>query len=140
MFTRRSTMALGLGAAAVTLVPLKASANIPTVEDAVADFTGGASVADEGVSVIAPEIAENGENVPVEIDAPGAVAIMVLAPGNPTPRVVDARFGEASGAPRLATRLRLGETQEVTAYAKMADGSYKRGKSEVRVTIGGCGG
>ena len=140
MLTRRSTLAMGLGVATVTLVPLQASASLSEVDKAIADFTGGASYADEGVTVIAPEIAENGENVPVEIDAPGAVAIMVLAPGNPTPRVVDARFGEASGAPRLATRLRLGETQEIMAFAKMADGSVKRGTAEVRVTIGGCGG
>lgn len=140
MLTRRSTMALGLGATAATLLPLKASASIPAVEDAIADFTGGAAYADEGVTVIAPEIAENGENVPVEVDAPGAVAIMLLAAGNPTPRVIDARFGEASGAPRLASRVRLGETQELVAFAKMADGSFKRGTAEVRVTIGGCGG
>lgn len=140
MLTRRSTLAMGLGAATVTLVPLQASASLSEVDKAIADFTGGAGYTDEGVTVIAPEIAENGENVPVEIDAPGAVAIMVLAPGNPTPRVVDARFGEASGAPRLATRLRLGETQEVTAFAKLADGSFRRGTAEVRVTIGGCGG
>ena len=90
------------------------------------EFAAGAAVDDAGITIDAPEIAENGENVPVEVDAPGAVAIMLLAPGNPTPRVIDARFGELSGAPRLATRLRLGETQEVTAYAQMADGSYKR--------------
>ncbi len=140
MLTRRSTLSLGLGAAAVTLVPLKASASLSPLDQAIADFTGGASVKDDGVTVIAPEIAENGENVPVEIMAPGAVAIMILAPGNPTPQVVRARFGEASGAPRLATRLRLGETQTVTAFAEMADGSFKRGIAEVRVTIGGCGG
>ncbi len=140
MLTRRSTLALGLGAAAVTLIPLKASAGLSEVDKAIADFTGGASFTDEGVTVIAPEIAENGENVPVEVDAPGAVAIMLLAPGNPTPRVIDARFGPASGATRLSSRVRLGETQEVTAFAKMSDGSFKRGKTEVRVTIGGCGG
>lgn len=140
MLTRRSTMALGLGTAALTLIPLSAQASLSEVDKAIADFTGGAGFTDGGVTVIAPEIAENGEAVPVEVDAPGAVAIMVLAPGNPTPRVIDARFGEASGAPRLATRLRLGETQEVTAFAQMADGSFKRGTAEVRVTIGGCGG
>lgn len=138
MLTRRSTLALGLGAAAVTIVPLKASAS--AVDEAIADFTGGAAISDGGVTIIAPEIAENGENVPVEVEAPGATEIMILATGNPTPAVARVRFGEAAGAPRLATRLRLGETQEVVALARLADGSVIRGGTEVRVTIGGCGG
>ena len=138
MLTRRDTMALGLGAATIAMVPMKASAS--AVDEAISAFTNGAAITDGGVTVIAPEIAENGENVPVEVDAPNAAEILLLATGNPTPGVARVRFGEASGAPRISTRIRLGETQNVVAIAKLADGSFVRGATEVRVTIGGCGG
>ncbi|MCC5990917.1 MAG: thiosulfate oxidation carrier protein SoxY [Rhodobacteraceae bacterium] len=138
MLTRRDTMALSLGAATIAMVPMKASAS--AVDEAINAFTGGAAIADGGVTVIAPEIAENGENVPVEVEAPGASEIFLLATGNPTPSVARVRFGEASGAPRISTRIRLGETQDVMAIAKLADGNFVRGAAEVRVTIGGCGG
>ncbi len=138
MITRRTTLSAGLGAAALAVLPLKVAAS--AVDEAITRFTGGAAISDGGITVIAPEIAENGESVPVEIDAPGASEIMILATGNPTPAVVRVRFGEASGTSRLATRLRLGETQDVVALAKMPDGSVLRGATEVRVTIGGCGG
>lgn len=138
MLTRRDTMALGLGAATIAMVPMKASAS--AVDEAISAFTGGAAITDGGVTVIAPEIAENGENVPVEVEAPGAAEIFLLATGNPTPSVAKVRFGEASGAPRISTRIRLGETQDVVAIAKLTDGSFVRGATEVRVTIGGCGG
>lgn len=138
MLTRRDTMALGLGVAAVAMVPGVASAS--AVEDAISAFTGGAAVTDGGVTINAPEIAENGNTVPIEVEAAGAVSIMMLAAGNPTPGVATFNFGEGAGTSRAATRIRLGGTQDVIAIAKLADGSFARGAVEVKVTIGGCGG
>ena len=138
MFTRRATMALGLGAAAFALAPRQAQAS--KVDEAILGFTDGAAISDGGVSLIAPEVAENGENVPIEIDAPGAREIIFIAPANPTPNVARARFGPASGASRLSTRVRLADTQDVLALAKMPDGSILRGVAQVSVTVGGCSG
>ncbi len=138
MLTRRDTMAIGLGAAALTLVPGMASAS--AVDEAIAAFTGGASVSEGGVTITAPEIAENGNTVPVEVDAPGAASILILAAGNPTPGVATFNFSEGAGSQRAATRIRLGGTQDVVAVAKMPDGSFKQAALEVKVTIGGCGG
>ncbi len=138
MLTRRDTMAMGLGVAAVAMVPGAAIAS--AVDDAIAAFTGGASVTDGGVTIDAPEIAENGNTVPIAVDAPGATEILLLAAGNPTPGVAKFGFGEGAASSRAATRIRLGGTQDVVAIAKMADGTYARGAVEVKVTIGGCGG
>lgn len=138
MLTRRDTLAIGLGVSAVALVPMAASAT--PVDDAIAAFTGGAAVADTGVTITAPEIAENGNTVPISIDAPGAVEITIIATGNPTPNVGRFMFGEAAGASMVATRIRLGRTQDVMAIAKMADGTFASTQVEVKVTIGGCGG
>ena len=136
-FTRRDTLALGLGAMALTVLPFRVNA---AVDDAIAEFTGGAEMADTGVTLTAPEIAENGNTVPIAVESEGAVAIMVLAAGNPTPGVATFNFGELAGAHAASTRIRLAGTQDVIAIAKMADGSFARASSNVKVTIGGCGG
>ena len=136
-FTRRDTLALGMGAVALTILPFRVNA---AVDDVIAEFTGGAAVADSGVTLTAPEIAENGNTVPISVESEGAVAIMVLAAGNPTPGVATFNFGELAGAHSASTRIRLAGTQDVIAIAKMADGSFARASSNVKVTIGGCGG
>lgn len=135
--TRRTAMILGAGAFVAAGLPLKASA---AGEDAIAAFTGGADVADTGVTLTAPEIAENGNTVPIEVSAPGATEIMVLALGNPTPGVATFKFGPLAASQEASTRIRLAGTQDVVAVAKMADGSFAKASSSVKVTIGGCGG
>ena len=135
--TRRDSILLAMGASAAAMVPFTANA---AVEDLINAFTGGAAVGDAGITLIAPEIAEKGNTVPVEVDAPGAVAIMLLATGNPTPSVATFNFGPLAGSQSASTRIRLSKTQNVTAIAKMADGSFAQASSEVKVTIGGCGG
>ncbi|MBT2132532.1 thiosulfate oxidation carrier protein SoxY [Aliiroseovarius lamellibrachiae] len=136
-FTRREALALGLGATAVAMLPMRASA---AADEAIAAFTGGADVGEGGVTLTAPEIAENGNTVPVSVDAPGAAAILILAMGNPTPGVAQFNFGPAAGSQAASTRIRLAGTQDVVAIAKMADGSFAKAQSTVKVTIGGCGG
>ena len=135
--TRRETLAFGLGAATVALLPFQVNA---AADDAIAAFTGGADMADTGVTLTAPEIAENGNTVPISVDAPGAVSIIVLAAGNPTPGVATFNFGPLAGAHTASTRIRLAGTQDVIAIAKLADGSFAKASSTVKVTIGGCGG
>lgn len=136
-FTRRETMVLGAGAAVAGFLPMTVNA---AADDAIAAFTGGAAITDGGVDLVAPEIAENGNTVPIQVGAEGAVAIMLLAAGNPTPGVATFNFGDLAGAHMASTRIRLAGTQDVVAIAKMADGSFKRASANVKVTIGGCGG
>lgn len=135
--TRRDAMALGLGATAVAMLPMRAFA---AADEAIAAFTGGADMGEGGVTLDAPEIAENGNTVPVSIDAPGAVSVAIFAAGNPTPGVATFNFGPAAGSQMASTRIRLAGTQDVVAVAKMADGSFVKTAATVKVTIGGCGG
>ncbi|HAJ84562.1 MAG: thiosulfate oxidation carrier protein SoxY [Planktomarina sp.] len=138
-FTRRNILALGSGAFAVaTFTGMPAFAS--KTDDAIAAFTGGADVTEGGIDLTAPEIAENGNTVPVAVSAPGAVSIMLLATGNPTPSVATFNFGPLAGARRGSTRIRLSKTQDVVAIAKMEDGTFYRAGATVKVTIGGCGG
>jgi sulfur-oxidizing protein SoxY len=135
--TRRNVMVMGAGAFVAFGLPMRANA---AAEDAITDFTGGADVASEGVTLTAPEIAENGNTVPISVDAPGAEAILVLAMGNPTPGVSEFKFGPLAASQSASTRIRLAGTQDVVAVARMKDGSFAQASSNIKVTIGGCGG
>ena len=137
-FTRRDALILGAGAATVALLPVQAFASAS--DDAIAAFTGGATTSEGGIELTAPEIAENGNTVPVAVSAPGAVSVMLLASGNPNPDVCTFNFGPLAGSQSASTRIRLAGTQDVIAVAKMADGSFVQTSSVVKVTIGGCGG
>ena len=135
--SRRNVMIMGTGAFVAFGLPMTANAK---GEDEIAAFTGGAEMADTGITLTAPEIAENGNTVPIEVSAPGATEIMVLALGNPVPSVATFKFGPLAASQHASTRIRLAGTQDVVAIAKMADGSFAKASSTVKVTIGGCGG
>ncbi|MEM6740939.1 MAG: thiosulfate oxidation carrier protein SoxY [Pseudomonadota bacterium] len=136
-FSRRETLALGLGAAALGVLPYRANA---AIDDKIAEFAAGATIGDGGITLTAPEIAENGNTVPISVSAPGAASIMILATGNPLPGVAEFKFGALAGSHDASTRIRLAGTQDVIALAKMPDGSVVQASQTVKVTIGGCGG
>ena len=139
-FTRRETLGMGAAASAVALLPLPVVANTNGYEEIVSAFTGGAAVADGNVEITAPEIAENGNTVPVGVSAPGAAAVLLVATGNPNPGIAQFNFGPLSGSQSASTRIRLARSQDLLAVAKMADGSFVQASVAVKVTIGGCGG
>ena len=138
-FTRRNVMAIGAGAAAVgAFGAMPASAM--TGDELIAGVTGGAEASEGGLTLTAPEIAENGNTVPIGVDAPGATQIVIFAPGNPVPPVATFNFGPLSPTQSASTRIRMAKSQDIVAVAQMADGSWVKGSAAVKVTIGGCGG
>ncbi|MCY4303649.1 MAG: thiosulfate oxidation carrier protein SoxY [Aestuariivita sp.] len=139
-FTRRQTLIAGSGLIAATLLPISAiAASYPDV-GVPDDFTGGSPVSSGDITLDTPEIAENGNTVPIRVVAPGAVEIRVYAMGNPLPGVTAVSFGALAASQSTSTRVRLAGTQDVLAIAKMADGSFISTSNQVKVTIGGCGG
>ena len=92
------------------------------------------------IQLKAPEIAENGAIVPVEITSriPGTQTIYVIADKNPQPLV--AIFDITAGLePFISTRIKMGESSKVRVLVK-AGGKFYVTSQEVKVTIGGCGG
>ncbi len=136
--TRRDAILMGAGAVLAAGLPLGAHAM--TSDEAIAAFTGGAEVGEGDIKLTAPEIAENGNTVPIEVSSETADEILVLALGNPTPAVATFKFGPLAASRTASTRIRLAGTQDVVAIAKLADGSFVKASSTVKVTIGGCGG
>jgi sulfur-oxidizing protein SoxY len=92
------------------------------------------------IVIEAPEIAENGAVVPIEITSklPGTGSIAVLVDKNPFPLV--GKFDFLEGAvPFVKLNVKMGETSEVRVIAQAGGRSYVATK-EIKVTIGGCGG
>jgi sulfur-oxidizing protein SoxY len=88
----------------------------------------------------APQIAENGAVVPIEISSniPGTTALIVLIEKNPFP--LTARFDFKEGAlPFVKVNVKMGETSDVRVIAE-AGGKHFTASKEIKVTIGGCGG
>ncbi len=146
--TRRQMLALGSGAAVITMLPVAPIlAAGSEFEMRVKKFAGTAMIREGGIELDLPEIAENGNTVPmsVSVGSPMTKAdhvqqVMVLAEGNPLPGVITFNFSHMSGSAEASTRMRLAKTQNVVAVARMSDGSVRMVKSVVKVTIGGCGG
>ncbi|WP_333832872.1 thiosulfate oxidation carrier protein SoxY [Rubrimonas sp.] len=146
-FTRRQTFGLASGAAAFAAVAPKLAFAAADADAVVAAFTGGAAPQAGRITLTAPEIAENGNSVPVSIsvespmtDGDHVAEVLLLATGNPSPTVATFRFSPLAGSAAATTRVRLAKTQNMMAIAKMSDGSVWMDQSEVKVTIGGCGG
>jgi sulfur-oxidizing protein SoxY len=92
------------------------------------------------ISVKAPDIAENGAVVPVEISSSiaGTESIAIVGEKNSLPLI--AVFNLSNGAQGfISTRVKMGTTSNVIAVVKAGGKVYKAHK-EVKVTIGGCGG
>jgi sulfur-oxidizing protein SoxY len=149
MLSRRQALALGAGTAVLTLSG-KLDHALASPQDAEAEimkFTGG-KVAEKGkIAIDLPEIAENGNTVPLSIvvDSPMAPDnyvsdILVLADGNPRPGVASFRLTPMAGRAEAATRIRLASTQNIIVVAKTSDGKFFTEQKQVKVTIGGCGG
>lgn len=148
--SRRDLVKLaGVGSVACvgTLAGAKSAHATPEAVDAYFEKVGASGADASKVMIDAPEIAENGNTVPIEIsvDAPMTEeeyvkTIYLAADGNPAPEAATFNLSPMSGSARVKIRLRLAQTQKVRAVAMMNDGRTFSGEKEIKVTIGGCGG
>jgi sulfur-oxidizing protein SoxY len=92
------------------------------------------------IVIEAPQIAENGAVVPIEIvsNIPGTSSIAVVLEKNPFP--LAAKFDFKDGAlPYVKVNVKMAETSDVRVVAT-AGGRHHVATKEIKVTIGGCGG
>jgi len=148
--SRRTWLCSSAAAAATAFfgVSGRAFASLEEVEKAIEEFGGGAVVEDGGpLKLKTPEIAENGNSVPVSFEVVSPMSdddyvesVMIIATENPSPDVATFHFSPASGVAKASTRMRLAKTQNVLAVAKTSTGQLFKVNNNVKVTIGGCGG
>jgi sulfur-oxidizing protein SoxY len=145
--TRRAALVLGAGTAAAWAVPGSARATPSEAAAEVARFTGGKAAEEGRIAIDLPEIAENGNAVQLSIavESPMTAAdhvaeVLVVADGNPNPRIATFHFTPMSARAQASTRIRLAATENVIVVARTGDGRFFTTRKEVKVTIGGCGG
>ena len=143
-----ASSAVAIAAGAGLLSPTQVLAAWPkgafeakSVADSLSSLVGGSSLKEsESITVKAPDIAENGAVVPVEISTSlrGVDSISILVEENGTPLVANFHIGKRTSN-RVATRIKMGKTSNIIAVVRSKGTNYSA-KKVVKVTIGGCGG
>jgi len=144
---RRHLLAGSAGALAVAAFGVAPAHAANNAQDLIKAFTGGKQAVEAKVKLDLPEIAENGNTVPMTIAVASPMTeqshvtdVIVVADGNPNATVVTFHFTPMSGVAETNTRIRLAKSQTVSVFAKTSDGAIYTTSKAVKVTIGGCGG
>jgi sulfur-oxidizing protein SoxY len=122
-----------------------AAATPEMMQEAVRGVVGEAPVSKGKVKLDLPPLVENGNSVPctVSVDSPMTAtdyvkAIHVFNEKNPQPNVIGVRLGPRAGRAEFSTRIRLADSQTVTAIAELSDGTFWSGDIDVIVTLAAC--
>jgi len=144
MNTRREFL-LAAGALALTVRPSSSHATTSMMQDAIRKVVGDAQINRGKVKLDLPPLIDNGNVVPlsVSVDSPMTPtdyvkAIHVFNEKNPQPNIVSVLLGPRAGRASISTRIRLADSQTVTAIAQLADGSFWQTTQDVIVTIAAC--
>lgn len=136
--------AAGVLTVATSGMALATPADVKTL---ISKLSGGKNPVEGRITLDLPTIAENGLVVPLGFDVQSPMiegdyvkSVYLFAESNPNVQVAD--FNYTPLAPKAAAkiRIRLAQTQNVTALAIMSNGDAFIARKEVKVTIGGCGG
>lgn len=147
--TRRQALQMAMGTLAVGLMVSpgaraawpKDAFEAKTVKEALeALFKASSPTKSDAVTLLAPELAENGTVVPVTVQTslPNVESVAFLADGNPRALVAMMTLSPRSQPP-LTVRMKLAQSQNVVVVVK-AGGSFHTASRMVKVSIGGCGG
>ncbi len=145
--TRRHVLLIGGSAIVAAAVGVNPALAANDHQEIINKFTGGKPAKEGRVSLELPQIAENGNTVPISVSVESPMTkddyvkrVLLVADANPRSGVATFNFTPASGIAEVSTRMRLAGTQNVIAVAEMSDGSFYMLKQQVKVTVGGCGG
>jgi sulfur-oxidizing protein SoxY len=133
------------GAVLVRLAIRPAKATPEMMQEAVRSVIGEAPVKKGKVKLDLPPLVENGNSVPctVAVESPMTAAdhvkaIHIFNEKNPQPNVISVRLGPRAGRAEFSTRIRLADTQTVTAIAELSDGTFWSDDIYVIVTLAAC--
>lgn len=134
----------GMGLVSIIAVE-PARATPATMQEAIRKTVGSARVDAGRVKLELPPLSENGNAVPLTVsvespmsEADHVKAIHLFTEKNPQPEVVTFRLGPRAGRARVATRIRLADTQTVVAICELSDGSFWSDRADVVVTLAAC--
>ena len=150
MRARRRFLSVAGGWAAAALLPQHATAQLTrtplnNMPEVIRQLTGGAAITPGRVKLDVPPLVENGHLVPLAVIGLSTVTasdyvseIHVFTDKNPLPEMISFHLGPRAGRAAIATRVRLADTENVVAIARMSDGSYWSDTAFVIVTLAAC--
>jgi sulfur-oxidizing protein SoxY len=141
----KAAAALAGGGALLRLSIRPAAATPEMMQDAVRSVIGEAPVKKGKVKLDLPPLVENGNSVSctVAVENPMTAddyvkAIHIFNEKNPQPNVISVKLGPRAGRASFSTRIRLADSQTVTAIAELSDGSFWSDDIDVIVTLAAC--
>jgi sulfur-oxidizing protein SoxY len=97
------------------------------------------------VKVVLPQLADNGNSVPIQItvDSPMTAAdyvksIHLYSERNPVSNMANFYLGPRAGRAEINSRVRLAGSQRVTAVAALSDGTFWYDTASIVVTLSAC--
>jgi sulfur-oxidizing protein SoxY len=147
--TRRQFLSYAGSAAVLGTVPIvtlrPAEATPATMTSAIRSIVGEAAVRAGKVKLEIPPLVENGNTVPMTVSvtnpmtaADHVVSIHVFNEKNPQPNMGNFYLGPHAGRAQVSTRVRLADSQKITAIARLSDGSFWSASVDVVVTLAAC--
>jgi sulfur-oxidizing protein SoxY len=147
--TRRRFLGLAGSAAVLGAVPVvtvrPALATSATEAAAIRSLVGTAVVHTGRVKLDLPPLVENGNTVPMTVSVTSPMtaddyvkSIHVFNEKNPQPNVGNFYLGPRAGRAQISTRVRLADSQKITAIAHLSDGSFWSVSADVVVTLAAC--
>jgi sulfur-oxidizing protein SoxY len=149
--TRRRLLAAGAALAGGALAPelplgiRPAQATPESMRGAIRSIVGEATLHKGKVKLDLPPLVESGNvvSVSVSVESPMTAsdhvkAIHLFNERNPLPNVIGVRLGPRAGRAAFTTRIRLADSQTVTAIAELSDGSFWTDSVQVIVTLPAC--
>lgn len=111
------------------------------VGDALKAYGSANAAESRDILINAPEIAENGAKVEVEITShiANTRSLAIFADKNPMPLCSSIEFSPPV-LPYLREQIKLSETTRIRVVARTGDGKFHVAFREIKVTLGGCGG
>jgi sulfur-oxidizing protein SoxY len=144
--SRREFLIGSVGIGLASALPVESASATPAMlEEAIRNVIGEANLQAGKITLEVSPLVENGNTVPVTIIADSPMskadhvkAIHVFNEKNPQPHVISITLGPRAGKARIATRIKLADTQRIIGIAEMSDGSFWTGEANVIVTIAAC--
>jgi sulfur-oxidizing protein SoxY len=148
--TRRRFLSLAGSTAAIGALPLAirvrpVEATPETMAAAIRNVVSGAVIQNGKVRLEIPPLVENGNSVPMTVSVASPMtandyvkSIYVFNEKNPQPNLGNFYLGPRAGRAQVSTRVRLADSQKITAIAKLSDGSFWSATADVVVTLAAC--
>jgi len=142
--TRRLILLAG-ASFGLTSLAAPAAATSAAMEEAIRALVGEAAINRGKVKLELPPIVENGNTVPLTVSVESSMtetdhvaSIHIFNEKNPQPYVAAFHLGPRAGKAAVSARIRLADSQRVTAIARLGDGSFWSDSADVIVTLAAC--